>query len=282
MTDTLTVAEAVPLGTVYLQRLLGSAGVRSLVIKGPAFVALGVRAERRSNDIDLIIHPGDRTRATEVLAGAGWSIISHWFPHALDDVIYSTTFHHAHYPVTLDLHHRFTGLLTAPDVAFEAAWAKRTEVELAHAPVTTMSRPHAQVIESLNATKMVEPQRWSASVERVAGLVDEGELPALVRAAEELGARHTAAPLISAVGGPEPQGPPPAGYDHWVRRGARNSGKELVVDMVRRAPQHVPKVIWQQLTLDPAVARFWAATHRVPYRSRHQILWHRVRRALRR
>lgn len=108
--EPLTLAEAVPLGTVYLQRLLERAGVRSLVIKGPAFAELGVRKPRVSNDIDLLIHQDDRTTATEVLAASGWSIISHWFLPALDEVIYSTTFRHALFPSTLDLHHRFSGL----------------------------------------------------------------------------------------------------------------------------------------------------------------------------
>ena len=64
MSEPLTLAEAVPLGTVYLQRLLVSAGIRSLVIKGPAFVELGVRKPRQSNDIDLMVAPGDRAAAT--------------------------------------------------------------------------------------------------------------------------------------------------------------------------------------------------------------------------
>ncbi|NYF97399.1 nucleotidyltransferase family protein [Janibacter cremeus] len=282
MTDSLTLAEAVPLGTVYLQRLLDEAGVRSLVIKGPAFVALGVRAERRSNDIDMIVHPDDRASATEALASVGWAIISHWFPPALDDVIYSTTFHHPHYPVTLDLHHRFTGMLAPPAVTFEVMWTRRGVVELAHHPVETVCREHAVVVEALNSMKMIEPQRWRAAVERVATLADEGDLLAILSAVEELGARHTASPLITALGGPAPTGPTPAGYDHWVRRGARNSGRGLVVDIIRRAPQHIPRVVWEQLTLDPTVARFWADTHRVVYRSRWQILWLRMRRAARR
>ena len=64
-------AEAVPLGTVLLQRLLDDAGIRSLVIKGPAFVELGVRRPRQSNDIDLLVAPGDRKAATELLTAAG-------------------------------------------------------------------------------------------------------------------------------------------------------------------------------------------------------------------
>lgn len=282
MTDALTIAEAVPLGTVYLQRLLADTGVRSLVIKGPAFAVLGVRGERRSNDIDMIIHPNDRTAATETLARAGWSIISHWFPPALDDVIYSTTFRHSRYPVTLDLHHRFSGILAAPALAFEAMWTKRTRVEIAHHPVSTLCRDHALVVEALNSMKMTQPQQWQTSVARVARRATEDDLAAVVAAAHELGARHTASPLIAALGGPAPRSPAPTGYDQWVRRGARNSGKDLIVDIIRRAPQHTPRVLWEQLTLDPEVARFWAETHRVSYRSHWQILWLRILRTVRR
>ena len=128
--DSLELVEAVPLGTVHLQRILERAGVRSLVVKGPAFAELGVRTRRRSNDIDLLIHQDDRTAASEALSDAGWSIISHWFPPALDDIIYSTTFHHPLFPSTLDLHHRFSGLLAGAE-AFDALWEWRTQVVLA-------------------------------------------------------------------------------------------------------------------------------------------------------
>lgn len=107
MSEPLTLAEAVPLGTVHLQRLLAAAGVRSLVIKGPAFAEHGVRRPKQSNDIDLLIHPQDREGMTSALVVAGWTSISHWFPPALDDVVYSTTFRHPLFPVTLDLHHHF-------------------------------------------------------------------------------------------------------------------------------------------------------------------------------
>lgn len=281
MSEPLTLAEAVPLGTVHLQRLLADAGVRSLVIKGPAFVELGVRAARQSHDIDLLIHPDDRVRANEALAAARWSTISHWFPPALDDIIYSTTLHHALFPVTLDLHHRFSGLLADPALVFERMWQRRTRVRIANHLVDTLGREQAIVVEALNATKLVAQDKRQASVARVASQVDAEDLPAVVSAAEEVGARHTAGELIAALGGPEPSGPPPDGYDSWVRRGARNSGKDLVLDILRRAPHHVPRVVWQQLTLDPKVARFWASTHGVPYRSPQQILWIRIRRALR-
>ena len=277
--DSLELVEAVPLGTVHLQRILERAGVRSLVVKGPAFAELGVRTRRRSNDIDLLIHQDDRTAATEALADAGWSIISHWFPPALDDIIYSTTFRHPLFPATLDLHHRFSGLL-AGVAAFDALWEKRTQVVLAQQTVTTVGREHALVIEALNATKQLEDERRAEAAGRVADAVDDIELADVVEAAETVGARHTAAPLIEAMGGGAPTTEPPPAYAQWVRRGARNSGRDLVLDLLRRAPTHIPRVVWQQLTLDPEIARFWAYTHRVPYRNRWQILWLRIRRAV--
>lgn len=274
----LTLEEAVPLGTVMLQRLLEAAGIRSLVIKGPAFVELGVRQPSRSNDIDLMIAPGDRQRATAVLAGAGWGIISHWFPPALDDVIYSTTFSHTQFPATLDLHHHFTGLLA--DDAFEVLWRDREAVQVARQSVATPRREHALVVEGLNAIKMLAHDRRAEAARRVVDSAAPIELGAVEAAALALGARHTAAPLISALGGPDSSEPPPAGYDDWVERGARNSGRDLIRDVLRRSPGHAPRVVWEQLTLDPKVARFWAETHAVPYRSPQQILWVRIRRML--
>lgn len=275
----LTLAEAVPLGTVMLQRLLDDAGIRSLVIKGPAFVELGVRAPRQSNDIDLMIAPGDRTQATEALAQAGWSIISHWFPPALDDIIYSTTFRHAQFPATLDLHHHFSGLLA--DDAFEELWRSRTTVDVAHHDVVTVAPEHALVIEGLNAIKLLPASQRPAAAQRVVDASVKLDLAAVERAAGAVGARHTAAPLITALGGGAPSGQPPEGYAQWVERGARSSGRDLIADILRRAPRQAPRVVWQQLTLDPVVARFWAHTHGVEYRSPQQILWVRVRRMLR-
>lgn len=280
MSEPLTLAEAVPLGTVHLQRLLSAAGIRSLVIKGPAFAELGVRKPRQSNDIDLLVAPQDRAVATEALACGGWSIISHWFPPALEDVIYSTTFRHALFPVTLDLHHRFSGLFA--DGAFEHLWTRRGEVVLAGQPIHTVSLADALVIESLNAIKLLDRDRRRAAVSKVVESAVEVEVSEVTRVAESLGARHTAALLVEELGGPPPTGPTPRGFDRWIRRGARNGSVELIGDILRRAPHHAPKVVWQQLTLSPDVAKFWAHTHRVPYRSPRQILWVRIRRALRR
>lgn len=271
----LTLAEAVPLGTVLLQRLLDDAGIRSLVIKGPAFVELGVRRPKHSNDIDLLIAPGDRATATEVLTGAGWSIISHWFPPALDDIIYSTTFRHPQFPSTLDLHHHFSGLLR--EGVFDRLWTARTEAWVGHQLVSTVSREHALIIEVLNCTKYLVPRERPAAATRVVESAVRLDVAEIEREAEMLGARHTASPLIEAMGGEPAVGPPPDGYRRWVEQPFENRGRQLAKDLLLRAPQHVPRVVWQQLALDPHMAQLWARAHGVTYVSPLQVLMLRLR-----
>lgn len=151
---------------------------------------------------------------------------------------------------------------------------------IARERVTTVGREHALVIEALNATKLLPEARRPEAARRVVANAGEFRVAEVESAAEAVGARHTAAPLIEAMGGGAPTTEPPPAYAQWVRRGARNSGRDLVIDLLRRAPTHIPRVVWQQLTLDPEIARFWAHTHRVPYRNRWQILWLRIRRAV--
>ena len=151
---------------------------------------------------------------------------------------------------------------------------------MAHGLVDVPGYEHALVIEALNAIKMLPEERRPGAARAVADAAEPVDVRRLEQAAESVGARHTAAPLITALGGETPSNPPPDGFDSWVERGARNSSRALVRDVIRRAPHHAPRVVWEQLTLDPFVARFWARTHGVDYRSPRQILWVRVRRAL--
>lgn len=118
--DEVTIDEAVPLVTVRLQRLLADRAVRALVFKGPAFVALGFRLPRRSNDFDLLIHPGERDAAWSALRAAGWESVTPTYPASTDPFYFSVTFAHRLSPGTLDLHHRILGLMRDPGEVFEA------------------------------------------------------------------------------------------------------------------------------------------------------------------
>ena len=276
MSEPLTLAEAVPLGTVHLQRLLSAAGIRSLVIKGPAFVELGVRAPKQSNDIDLLIHPRDREAVFQALTAAGWTSISHWFPAAVDDLVYSTTFSHPQFPSSVDVHHYYSGVF-AKAQAFEALWVERACVDLAHGRVETLSPEHALVFESLNKFKAVHPDRWPSIAESVVAASRPLNCHDVTKAAEILGARHSAAELIAALGGEAPLEPPTREFELWARQGGRFRSRMYFWRIVLRSPQSIPRVLWEQVTLREELARFWAEAHNTPYRSRRQVLWLRLR-----
>lgn len=276
MSEPLTLAEAVPLGTVHLQRLLSVAGIRSLVIKGPAFAELGVRKPRQSNDIDLLIHPNDRKAMSQALTDAGWTSISHWFPAAVDDLVYSTTFSHPQFPASVDVHHYFSGVF-AKAQAFEALWVDRACVVLAHGTVETLSPEHALVFEILNKFKGAYSERWPSIAESVVAASRPLNCHDVTQAAEVLGARHSAAELITALGGEASLEPPPREFELWARQAGRFRSRMYFWRIVMRAPQSIPRVLWEQVTLREDLARFWAEAHNVTYRSRHQILWLRLR-----
>ncbi|WP_338750955.1 nucleotidyltransferase family protein [Janibacter alittae] len=279
MTDSLTLAEAVPLGTVYLQRLLEDAGVRSLVIKGPAFVVLGVRRPRQSNDVDLLIHPDDRARTACVLESANWMSISYRLPAALDAFAYSKTYRHPLFPASVDVHHAFLGLLRWP-AAFEEMWDRRSAVEIAHAAVVTPSKEDALVVEALNAMKSKRPRDWPLAVEKVVAGSSDVDVARLEEATISLGASESVATLITAVGGtpvPEPTTP---GYRRWVSEAGGDRRRLLLRHMILRAPWALPSFVWQQITLSRAQAQFWADAHRVEFRSRGQILLLRAKKLI--
>ncbi|SMC31238.1 nucleotidyltransferase family protein [Janibacter indicus] len=275
----LTLAEAVPLGTVWLQRLLADAGIRSLAIKGPAFVELGVRRPRQSNDIDLLVAPEVYATATDVLVAGGWKVVSYNLPPGLEHTKYSVTLRHDQMPATVDLHQRFEGML-AQDV-FDTLWHERESVVIAHQEVTTVGRDHALIMELLNAVKPQPPTARAVAagqvVDRAAVTCDPHDLAAAARA---VGARHTAADLIVALGGERPTDPPSSEEAEWIANPFSYNRLDLLRDTMRQAPHHLPQVLLEQLLLTPDAAKFWALTNDLEYRGRVQVLWHRVRRQM--
>lgn len=271
----LALAEAVPLGTVLLQRLLDDAGIRSLVIKGPAFVELGVRKPKHSNDIDLLVAPEDRERVAVVLEATGWQSVSHWFPPALDDVIYSVTYAHPSFPASVDVHHYYSGVFARAD-AFEAMWTQRVSVDMAHAQVVTMPSAHALIFEALNKFKAVGVGQWDDTARAVVDAAQWHELAQVRRAAEELGATESASALISALGGPPAPHASPK-FLRWAKEAGRFRSRIYFWRIVTRSPQSIPRVLWQQINLPEKHARWWAEAHGVTYRSRRQVLWLRLR-----
>lgn len=273
----LTLEESVPLATVLLQRLLAGAGVRSLAIKGPAFALLGVRPPKRSHDVDLIIHPDDRPAARRALRAAGWFELGYDLPPEIDDIIYSTTYGHALLPSTVDVHHVFPGLLLPAAAVFEVLWDARASVRLAGQDAACPSEQHALVIDALHRLRGTPEHRWPhAATDHARGVSVDLSVDALVDAAESVGARWTAAPLLAELGAPPPAGRPEPGYERWRRRCGPFRGELIAAEVARRAPWRLPGVLWGQLNVSEEMARFWAESHGLRYRNRSQVLTARL------
>ena len=270
----LTLAEAVPLASVALQRQLDQAGIRSLVIKGPAFVVLGVRRWKQSNDIDLLIDVADRPAARRALTDLGWLQISFDLPDELGDVLHhSRTYRHPNLPCGLDLHHRVPGLFLDSHLAFERLWQDHVTVALAHAPVRTPSVRHSLIIEAVNGFRDTPASGWSTRARLIheSSLVAQLHLADVVSAALDLGAESTVEPLVLAMGGAPSLSQVDRLGDDWRRRAGHQWRPDPLLMMARRAPTRVPAYLWQQIWIPEWQARRWAEVKGVPYGGRLQV-----------
>lgn len=271
-TTPLSLAEAVPLGTVYLQRLLTDAGIRSLVIKGPAFVVLGVRKPKQSNDVDLLIEPDGQGRAHAALAQAGWTVISPWVPRQLDDVVHSKTYSHPQFPVTVDVHHAFSGLL-ASGRAFDAVWRSRDYALVAHCSVETPSVEHALVIEALNRIKDTAMDDWlRVSTDVVDNCRIALDVTRMRVAVEDLAATESADSLLVALGDESRLRSPSKEFIRWSRDCGRHERYMNVAVILRRAPWNLPKFLWKQVWLDHTQGKKWATARGIAYEGRSHVL----------
>lgn len=119
----------------FLQHAADDAGIDILHVKGPAVhEELWQRGDdgptpRRSTDADVLVRPGDAQRFLDLLVAAGCEQKTSFtsgspFEHAAN--VWSDQLGHA------DIHRRFPGIEVRPERAFDALWARREYVEIAH------------------------------------------------------------------------------------------------------------------------------------------------------
>ncbi len=271
MSAELTIGEAVPLVTVLLQRLLGRQGVRSLAIKGPAFVELGVRGARRSTDVDILIHPEDRTRVLEILRRAGWKALT--LPRVTHRVHHAVTLAHPRMVATVDLHHRFPGLTRPADQAFESLWDGREVVSLAGSQVITVAATAGLVVETLHALRREPAIRHDLLVSAVLHAATHAPNPdEIAEVCRQLGATQSAAALIRAVGGRTAKESAGQEFDWSSKTDVMSTTRSLLGDPFAV----IPYLFWQ-IWLPQDVARWWCADHGIPFRNRPQVAWARLR-----
>lgn len=205
MSTALTLAEGVPLGYALVLRVAEVAGCRALAIKGPVLAAQGLREERLSVDIDVLVDPAGLGAVQEALEAIGWH----------DDGFYDTpgivpwhsvNHRHPQWPCEVDLHHWFPGFLGDPAEVFEVLWRRRQSVRLAHRDLAAPDPvAHAALIalhHLRDGTDAYKQELLDDLAVVVAGWTPEQRAD-LAHVAADTGASHALAPFLRRVGCPE-------------------------------------------------------------------------------
>jgi glycosyltransferase involved in cell wall biosynthesis len=201
----LALAEAVPLAYTLVNRVATDVGVRLLFIKGPVAQQQGLRREHTSVDVDVMVDPSQRDSLAAALSKLGWVDENpHTSPRVL--ALHSWTYRHPRWPCELDVHDRFPGFFTDPQVVFESLWARRIEAPVAAQGVPAPDEAGHTLILALHALR--DPHRafhraaLDDLVSRAQTRFDSQGLEDLARLADALGAADTAGPFLSRLGAP--------------------------------------------------------------------------------
>ena len=90
--------------------------MRYLFIKGVGAVKLGIRPNRPSADIDVLVHPDDFAELLLHLKNLDW--MERPIENGLPFPQHSVTLYHGDWPTDIDLHYRFPGLDREPSEVF--------------------------------------------------------------------------------------------------------------------------------------------------------------------
>lgn len=193
--------EAVDLAHAWAQSMAAAGSFRVLFIKGPALHRRGLRTERSSYDVDVLVAPDDFGRACQALERAGWverdsGILMQTISH------HSRTFISPAWPCDMDVHTYFPGFLADPATVFEALWERRETLTFAEQPCTTTDRVSSALIlalHSLRSTKK-DPRHNRELAELFDASFTTGELAAMAALASLTGSAEALDEVLSSFG----------------------------------------------------------------------------------
>lgn len=153
----LRIDESVDLGHAWVQSIADQNDVRIIFIKGPSLYHHGLREQRLSADVDVLVEPARFDDLCRVLNGLGWKSRPSLF---IDEInaTHSVTFIHDQWPCDIDLHHRFPGFLATPDEVFEALWERRERMQLAHQWCQVQDRISGILLLALHSIRGAQSQ----------------------------------------------------------------------------------------------------------------------------
>ena len=252
----LVLSEAVPLAYALVARTAENLGIRVLFIKGPVAEEQGLRSKHTSVDVDVMVDPGRRQELASALTGLGWVDENpHTSPRVLP--LHSWTHRHVRWPCELDLHDRFPGFFIDPQSAFDALWARRSEVTVAARVLPTPDVAGHSLILALHYLRdphhAYNQNALARLAEHTAALLDAEGLADLASLAHQLGAPDTARPFLELLDAPVVGVGSTSDDDLRAWQLRTNPGKRTAVGWIeelRRRPRRSwPGYLWYALVL---------------------------------
>lgn len=149
---TLDLASAGELATALVAHVARGCGVRALAIKGATLQRYGLRDERISSDVDILVEPGGLEAVLAELAERGWRDRPLPFINSQTDR-HSVTLSHDGWPCDLDVHYRFPGFAFPPERVFDELWAHRSAMDFAGRSVDVPDRLSSILILGLHSLR---------------------------------------------------------------------------------------------------------------------------------
>lgn len=285
MTDALDLGEAVELGYPLASGVAAAHGIRLLCVKGPILGSQGLRDQKQSVDVDVLVEPAKFDALRAALVAVGWHQSGTYNTPGIVP-LHSVTHRHPCWPVELDVHRWFPGFLADPSTVFEAFWQRRTSATLAHAPVPVPDHVSHAALAALHYLRDSATAWGQENLSQLAERVsrwEASELGELSDFAARTGAAETLGSFLVRVGAPDAGDGAPlvVSLSDWSMRAEADT--QVVLPWLvglRRLPWHRrPKYLAWSLWLNDAHFRAQSEepmTRRDVMRAR----WRRLRRGL--
>lgn len=197
----LRLAEAVALGHALVQHLADDSGSRVLFLKGPALHRHGLRSERTSSDVDVLVDPPRFEQFCDAFLATGWRERPVDFITSRTS-LHSRTFIHDGWPCDVDVHSFYPGFLAPPADVFEALWADRVRMPFAHRPCDVPDRLGSALILALHSLrgKVLEPRHGRELDELLQIELDDRERARLTDLAVRTGCAATLEDVLPRLG----------------------------------------------------------------------------------
>jgi hypothetical protein len=251
----LALEEAVELGYALIARVAETAGVRALGVKGPILAIQGLREPTQSVDVDVLVDPNQFDAMRSALEAVAWHD-GGFHDTALIVPLHSVMHRHPLWPIEVDVHCWFPGLLGDPADVFEVLWDRRTTVRIAHASVPAPDRVAHAALAALHYLRDAATEWGQASADRLARRVEtwsRDDLVALGKLAAATGATESLEPFLRRVGAPIVKSSMPlaVSLDDWNMRADAETRQVLpwLVELRRRPWRRRPAYLWWSLWL---------------------------------